>query len=505
MLLRGLLEQSLGGFVTVRGYARLGDLERISIAAEYQRNLIDTQKERITEFLSNKEYLFFPEVILGYKLRVDYNHKKYSGRNPLKDIIDGREFHSNVDSIRFYVRKVPYNSTTGNSEDDVRVVSINLDDVWLQKNRPFLRIDGNHRLSAANEDADFYDYITPFSLILFQDDITNDKYEKTIFYNINSKSIPLTSEEGYRVLYQTFEPDELKTNPSYGLPFYYTALLEKRVLPDIVSDCYNSFLLPGNKQNILTVLITCFKLLLTQENIEPTNLHEKVYKALVNINSIYSTNEFLKKSHSGNLLISYVYIYLKEGDGAKLDMFTEWILRNRIYNLIDISSKDLIDVYDNILLAKQRQVFVSMPFNKRDCENHFKIMKRVIDKINLDLHTDIKILPLRIDNYIKGESYKISDEILEEISKSGLLIADLTHYNQNVYHEVGFMMGLARGKGMSNSNVLLIVKTQKDGNGNDITDVNIGFNIRGYKQLRFNEAVELEDQLDRELRYRFKP
>ena len=66
MRLEGLLEESLGGFVCIRGYAPLGDLARISEADDsYQRNLIDEQREHIVHFLENKEYLFFPEVILS--------------------------------------------------------------------------------------------------------------------------------------------------------------------------------------------------------------------------------------------------------------------------------------------------------------------------------------------------------------------------------------------------------------------------------------------------------
>ena len=49
--LKGLFGISLGGFPCIRGYARLGDLAKISSAdPDYQRNLLSGHKEEITQF-----------------------------------------------------------------------------------------------------------------------------------------------------------------------------------------------------------------------------------------------------------------------------------------------------------------------------------------------------------------------------------------------------------------------------------------------------------------------
>jgi len=72
MILQGVLDRSLGNFVCLRGYARLGDLYQISAPdPSYQRDLISHQQKRMEKFLDDGEYLFFPEVILGTSLNED--------------------------------------------------------------------------------------------------------------------------------------------------------------------------------------------------------------------------------------------------------------------------------------------------------------------------------------------------------------------------------------------------------------------------------------------------
>lgn len=73
---------------------------------------------------------------------------------------------------------------------------------------------------------------------------------------------------------------------------------------------------------------------------------------------------------------------------------------------------------------------------------------------------------------------------------SGLLIADLTQGNKNVYHEVGYMMGLNKGRGGSQDNFILIADQAKLAG-----DSAIGFNLRAWQQLRFSDTSSLEDDL----------
>lgn len=111
-----------------------------------------------------------------------------------------------------------------------------------------------------------------------------------------------------------------------------------------------------------------------------------------------------------------------------------------MYELKEIEPQDLINVYDTILSARQRHIFVSMQFST-ETEAHNKAIKQAVAEVNRDHKLNIKLKEIRIDELNKGYSYTISDEILELINNRGLLIADLTLSNKNVYRELGFLMG----------------------------------------------------------------
>jgi hypothetical protein len=107
---------------------------------------------------------------------------------------------------------------------------------------------------------------------------------------------------------------------------------------------------------------------------------------------------------------------------------------------------------------------------------------------------DIQLRPIRIDQFDTGYSYEINDEILRLIEESGYLIADLTCGNKNVYHEIGYLMGLNQGKGLKHENFLLL---HNGGIGDAKTDV--GFNLTAIKQLRVSDTNSLREQVRRQI------
>jgi hypothetical protein len=60
--LGGLFEISLGGFPSIRGYAKFGDLANVSDPdPSYQRDLLVSHRQEMEKFLSDRTYLFFPD------------------------------------------------------------------------------------------------------------------------------------------------------------------------------------------------------------------------------------------------------------------------------------------------------------------------------------------------------------------------------------------------------------------------------------------------------------
>jgi hypothetical protein len=61
--------------------------------------------------------------------------------------------------------------------------------------------------------------------------------------------------------------------------------------------------------------------------------------------------------------------------------------------------------------------------------------------------------------------------------------------NRNVYHEIGYLEGLNRGKGLEQDNFVLIADKKTRG---DELEKDIGFNLKSWKQLRFESTRQLE-------------
>lgn len=512
MILRGILDNSLGQ-LCVRGYALLKDLELVSKAnLDFQRNLIKSQKKMIKEFLYNNPNLFFPEVILSYQLNYDYNKPKAdSSVNPIVLLKNGYPFKSNVDGIKIIPMKINFR----NRQDDrgltsVNVVSVEIDDTFLTNsinkgNQPFFRIDGNHRLSAAKEfqEQTIKNLICPFCLLLLPRDPDSIRFEKTIFHNINSKSIPLTSEEVKKVILDdetSFSDDYIKLDKkNFGEPYFHT----RKLLKEIIIENYQT-IFPilknevSNIENYRSLFVDLFSLLSSRDIKNFNSKYGSIKKGLNQVNAIYETNKELQESTSPGLLLTFLF-FAVESDQFYLNWLKEWIIDNRIYELTEICANELIQIFEKIVKSRERTIFLSMQFGDKVTENHYKIIHSLINEINTEQKTKIKIKDLRIDKYSDGSAYKIPDKILEKIEYAGLLIADLTKSNKNVYHEVGYRMALSKANNKKKLSLIMIC------NERTTPIKEIGFNIKSHKILLFKDTKELKPKLKKEImNYYFK-
>ncbi len=193
---------------------------------------------------------------------------------------------------------------------------------------------------------------------------------------------------------------------------------------------------------------------------------------------------------------AFVYFCLTDSKRKMLKPFQQWVAGNRLAALKETDAHALIEIFESIYTAKARTVFVSMQFGDDTADDTYDTIKRAVNAVNTQARPKIKIEPLRIDKLNKGHSYTITDAILTAIEESGLLVADLTHANPNVYHEVGYLMGLNRGRGLKQENFILIAKEVA---GSKL-DVKVGFNLRGVSQIRFKKFADLEAKLAEHMR-----
>ena len=543
MILKGILDSSLGGFTCLRGYAPLGDLARCSIAntEDYQRNLIETHRKEITNFLAEREFLFFPEVVLSAAMdQTNAQTVRYLDMLKLRKgtFDNGKGF-----KLRLTTHAPGKGGVFGESSVTVGVLEIDKDALASSKMK-LLRIDGNHRLSAVKDEtgkeiAAFTSLNTPFCIVLYPAGDESSRFEKAVFNNINAKQIPLTSEQNLKNILddvKLFSDEKLLTSHSFG-PAYYLA---RKLVAELDVRYLVALTEPLKNSRSLALALAQF---LVSKEIVPTNMVaslDKIEKsfhttdrasahyfilqetlknqipalrgAFQKINSIYQERPKLAENGCHGVLIAFLYFALYN-EGRQLTAFSRWVTSNRIDHLTPVTTTQglgyhyhlgrnqavdaasLVEVFASILEARRREVFVSMEFGTHT-DHVYKTIEKVITQINQKHNLSavgLFLKPIRIDQVNKGHSYTINDEILSVIDGSGLLIADLTQGNKNVYHEVGYMMGLNQGKTGLQENFILIADSSL------VKDADIGFNLRPWQQCRFANTLELEEKLTKSL------
>lgn len=225
--LEGIIYKAFENFIVFRGYAPIGILSKVSKRPEaYQRMADETHKRDIIKFLGKKDYSYFPELVLAYR---------GADLNGLIDELHGKDdveynAESYVKGLKVLKERVPVSGYRA------RHAQLQVDDDTL------LRVDGNHRLEAFDESDEWWKFfieeeapigysdeekaqwlhhkvssykqeieniIAPFSIVISNYDIA-DKFEASIFNNINFKQLPLKQEKNIQNVYKYLkDSDEL--------------------------------------------------------------------------------------------------------------------------------------------------------------------------------------------------------------------------------------------------------------------------------------------------------
>jgi len=505
MILQGVVDRSLGNFTCLRGYAPLRDLFVISEPdPSYQRNLITHQQHRMEKFLDDGEYLFFPEVILGASLGGETNIEAVSNFNLSFNSDKGVKFE-------FSQFKLNYSVTTRKSLDDSRTsilyrraaIDINNNKLKAGTFSKFHRIDGNHRLSILNNNLDtpltedkiqrYGNLNVPYCLVLFNDDMSMQKFSRALFHNLNYKQIALTMEQSLKQILEdeTLFPDDIlidKFGPEYLLARKILDSWDLTMIPNI-----SRVICPSNSEKMSkrTFLLKTFQNLQANGYLtfsdESTELNVNDFKGkLGKINTLYEHRKLSNQSNTGLLSAYFYYAYQSP---AILRIFNNWVLENHIYQTQDIEAQELIKIFNCVLEAKKKTVFVSLQ-NGGKSEENYSAIEDGIRELNAEFHLDIEVRPLRIDLLNKGHSFNINQQLLDLIEQSGLLIADLTFGNKNVYHELGYLMGLNKGKDKSHKNFILLHNKSLSKPENDIS-----FNIQDMQQIRATNTNEIRHKI----------
>jgi len=446
MIIRGILDNSLNGQLCIRGFAPIKELARISRADySYQRSPKD--RSDITDFLEKQTYLFFPEIILGYKFRHSFA-KRASELTPMQSISDGKSYKSNIDNTQIRFKTIDYKQSQDiKNTNSILIAELIFEDTELAKliqdrRHPLSRIDGNHRLRAAesSEAPKVERMNAPFCIILGEEfygteasDKINefDKATKVFFHNINTKTIPLTSEENLKVLIDDpscFPNSELEE--ILGIEGLLTRELKERY--DHKDFTGIQHIIGGNHR---TCYMEIFRIL------EDSNKNvENVLDALKHIDRIYDSNEKLKANSSFGLLYGFLYYWIQDKKG-KFTMFKNWVLNNNLFETEEVSAENFIKIFDKIS-EQEIKIFIAMPFfSKDEVDAHDDIYKTVIEDIRKDYHVNIS--HYKIMTYT-GNTVDIIQDILNKIEECGIFVANITGNNPNVTYEMGWARALRK-------------------------------------------------------------
>jgi hypothetical protein len=238
-----------------------------------------------------------------------------------------------------------------------------------------------------------------------------------------------------------------------------------------------------------------------------SNSVDKIEEAINSLRTIY--NEFEKDKY-GNISMLAALVYYKMLDKLIFISFVDWIKQNGINKITTVddlpihSSDALIDMFEEIYKAKRNEIFISMQFGDDQSEMIYEKIIQTIKKFE-DNHGHIQIKPIRIDQDISPYAFTVSDEIMKAIKHSSLIIADLSSGNKNVYHEIGYAMGIAEAEGIKPPVILLYKTTTTHRDKEKYSESNfVGFNLRGLSQLRFSNYDELQTGLMERLKKHFE-
>ena len=202
MKLTGIIEDVFRGVTIFRGYATLKTLAKLSTSTNYQRSHNTDRINDIRRYMDESQFLFFPELILGWQIEdIDAIRKIKEDESASRITIE--------DGIKIKKARFKFKGVVDGEEPTTKVVTVEIpksvsSPIWN-------RIDGNHRLvavdkiltgDAKNDLGDICNQVVPFSLIIQTKDVNNEatKREAAFFYLINSKAKPLTTDENLRAI-----------------------------------------------------------------------------------------------------------------------------------------------------------------------------------------------------------------------------------------------------------------------------------------------------------------
>ena len=428
MKLNGMFSKIMDNYLCLRGIASIKSLAQISeINPDIQRDLLEDHKDEMKDFLERGEYAFFPEVVLSMKMGLSDEGKDFEN---LADAVDSadRGFNLKVGKV-----KVNFKSDENKLIDDrrqLKIAQITFDENDIRLSR----IDGNHRLSAANYLAN--DILIPFCLIIFPNEEEAINNSRAIFHNINSKQIPLKMEQNIKIIIEStdvFTSSILEKSQPFGLHYKFTReLLCGNDKIDFIYFPHIKELVYSNKYSFFTDL---FRYLLKEGIISNDTAVNNVKNELVTVENAIKEAGIVASSNNCSIVGAIAYYKLSSID--KYNRFIKWVAKNHITDAKNVGIDEIISIFDKVYDNIPKKVFLARWYPASTDENYeraqhrLNTIKSVVESLNLEL------IDLGTQD---GGTFDIRSAMYNKIKECDIFIADLTGCRHNVMVEVGYAL-----------------------------------------------------------------
>jgi len=467
MKLNGMLSKVMDNYLCLRGIASIRDLARMSeVNPDIQRDLLEEHKDEMKDFLERGEYAFFPEVVLSMNVGLsDANDGFEAFAEAVDSAKDG--FNAKVGDVKVNFR--PDDNKLIDDRRQLKVAQLTFDESDVKLSR----IDGNHRLSAAEYLTN--DILIPFCLIIFPNEEESKNNSRAIFHNINSKQIPLKLEQNIKIIIESddvFTDTILEKSQPFGLHYKFARELlcgNKKVdfgcFPRIRDFVYD------NKYSFFTDL---FRYLIKEKLIDETTAVDDVKNELVNVEN--ALNDASIVASSQNSAIVGALAYYKLSDPNKYRRFIKWIAKNHIADAKTVNIDDIINIFDKVYENIPKKVFLarwypaSTDTNYQAAQNRLTAIKRVTEALGLEL------IDLGTQD---GSTFDIRSVMYNEIKNCDIFIADLTGCRHNVMVEVGYALNSDKER------MLFYFASTKEHDKPP-------FDLNGFRYEQIDEAADIE-------------
>ncbi|GHU17104.1 hypothetical protein FACS189475_00390 [Betaproteobacteria bacterium] len=470
MKLNGMLSKIMDNYLCLRGISSIKALARISeINPDIQRDLLEEHKDEMKEFLERGEYAFFPEVVLSMNVGLSED-SDFDVLIAKVDSVD-EGFNAKVGNV-----KINFKSDVSKRIDDRRQLKVAQFE-FEEKDIRLSRIDGNHRLSAAEYLTN--DILIPFCLIVFPSEEEAKNNSRAIFHNINSKQIPLKLEQNIKIIIEShtvFTDSILEKSQPFGLHYKFTRdllcgteKLDFDYFPHIKS------LVHDRKYSFFADL---FRYLLKERLINEGAAVSDVKQKIVNIENALKEASV---TSSNNCAIVGALAYYKLADPDKYNRFLKWVSKNHIADAKNVGIDEMIRIFDKVYDNIPKKIFLARWYpastdkEHNNAEHRLNAIKSVVEDLGLEF--------IDIGTRVTG-TFDIRTVMYHELSQSDIFVADLSGTRHNVMVEVGYALKhVDIGR--------MVFYFQRDIDKND----SVPFDLSGFMYDEIQDSAEIEQKV----------